>query len=69
MRAVPSLRKVADSECEAEGLFNGKRLGSSYRLAVYSLAVVGEHPESLSSRNWYGNRIIYKSFINKEASL
>ena len=42
--AVPSMQKVADSECEAEGMFNGKRLGSDNRLAVYRGA--GEHPGS-----------------------
>ena len=30
-------RKVADSECEAGGLFNGKRLGNSGRIAVYNI--------------------------------
>ena len=33
--ALPSMVKVADSECEGEGLFKGKRLGGPNRLAVY----------------------------------
>lgn len=30
-----AMQRVADSECEAEGLHEGKRLGSAHRLAVY----------------------------------
>ena len=48
--AIPSMQTVADSDCEAE-VFNGTRLGSGHRLAVYSLGT-SKHPgsQTLSSK-------------------
>jgi len=33
-----AMERMADSECEAEGLVGGKRLGSGHRLAVYAVS-------------------------------